>query len=91
MFQVYLEEGKVKIELFTEGSPKVKLDNYAEEFNDGRWHSLLLTMATDHITLAVDYRPVKTIKRLRFFTGSTYYIAGKYRNYVLLLNLHHTF
>ncbi|XP_072939887.1 neurexin-4 [Epargyreus clarus] len=74
--KVYLEEGKVKVELFTEGSPKVKLDNYAEDFNDGRWHSLLLTMATDSLTLAVDYRPVKTTKKLRFLTGSTYYIAG---------------
>ncbi|XP_041970280.1 neurexin-4 isoform X2 [Aricia agestis] len=74
--KVFLEEGKVKVELFTEGSPKVKLDNYADTFNDGRWHSLLLTMATDSLTLAVDYRPVKTTKRLRFMTGSSYYIAG---------------
>ncbi|XP_063893286.1 neurexin-4 isoform X2 [Helicoverpa armigera] len=74
--KVYIEEGRVKVELETPGSPRVKLDNYAEEFNDGRWHSLLLTMATDSLTLAVDYRPVKTLKKLRFMTGSTYYIAG---------------
>ncbi|XP_049869625.1 neurexin-4 [Pectinophora gossypiella] len=74
--KVYIEEGKVKVELYTEASPKIRLDNYEEEFNDGRWHSMLLTMATDSLTLAVDYRPVKTTKKLRFFTGSTYYIAG---------------
>lgn len=74
--QVFLEEGKVKVELATAGSPKIKLDNYAEEFNDGRWHALMLTMATDSLTLSVDNRPVKTTKRLRVLTGSHYLIAG---------------
>lgn len=64
----------------------MKLDNYAEDFNDGRWHSLLLTMATDSLTLAVDYRPVKTTKKLRFLTGSTYYIAGMYSIYLQLVS-----
>lgn len=74
---MFLEEGKVKVELYTEGSSKVKLDNYAEEFNDGRWHALMLTMAPDSLVLSVDFRPVQTTKRLKFFTGSTYYIAGE--------------
>ncbi|XP_063360126.1 neurexin-4 [Cydia amplana] len=75
--KVYLDEGKVKVELFTEGSPKVRLDNYPDEMsNDGRWHALMLTMATDSLTLAVDHRPVETTKKLRFITGSSYYIAG---------------
>lgn len=68
----------MKVELQTEGSPKLKLDNYAEEFNDGRWHSLMLTMAVDSLTVAVDFRPVKTSRKLKFFTGGTYYIAGNY-------------
>ncbi|XP_052755482.1 neurexin-4 isoform X2 [Galleria mellonella] len=74
--KVFLEEGKVKVELEMAGSPRVKLDNYAEEFNDGRWHALMLTMAVDSLVLSVDHRPVRTTKKLRFFTGSTYYIAG---------------
>ncbi|CAK1542832.1 unnamed protein product [Leptosia nina] len=74
--KVFLEEGQIKVELFTEGSPKVKLDNYAEVFNDGRWHSLMLTMAPDTLVLSLNYRPVKTTKKLNFFTGSSYYIAG---------------
>lgn len=80
--QVYIEEGRVKVELETPGSPRVKLDNYADVFNDGRWHALMLTMATDSLTLAIDLRPVKTTKKLRFMTGSTYYIAGEKR-YIL--------
>ncbi|KAG7307721.1 hypothetical protein JYU34_006292, partial [Plutella xylostella] len=36
----------------------------------------MLTMATDSLVLAVDNRPVKTTKKFRFLTGSTYYIAG---------------
>ncbi|CAH2105201.1 unnamed protein product [Euphydryas editha] len=74
--KVFLEEGKVKVELFTAGSSKVKLDNYADQFNDGRWHSLMLTMAQDSLVLTMNYRPVKTIKLFKFLTGSTYYIAG---------------
>ncbi|KAG6457370.1 neurexin-4 isoform X1 [Manduca sexta] len=74
--KVYLDEGKVRVELETQGMPKVKLDNYLEQFNDGRWHSLMVTMAIDSLTVSVDRRPVHTSKRLKFLTGSTYYIAG---------------
>ncbi|CAH0729114.1 unnamed protein product, partial [Brenthis ino] len=75
--KVFLEEGRVKVELFTDsGSPKVKLDNYEQEYNDGRWHELALTMAADALALALDRRAVRTTKRLRFLTGEVYYIAG---------------
>lgn len=67
----------MRVELETAGSPRVKLDNYVEELNDGRWHSIVLTMATDSLTLSLDSRPVQTVKRLRFLTGEIYYIAGK--------------
>lgn len=60
------------------------MDNYEDEFNDGRWHSVLLTMATDVLTLAVDYRPAKTTKKLRFLTGSTYYVAGEFQLLLIL-------
>ncbi|XP_028165435.1 neurexin-4 [Ostrinia furnacalis] len=74
--KVFLEEGKIKVELDTPGAPRVKLDNYADTFNDGRWRALSLTMGPDSLVLAVDKRPVRTTKRLRFLTGGTYYIAG---------------
>ncbi|CAH0407172.1 unnamed protein product [Chilo suppressalis] len=74
--KVFLEEGKIKVELDTQGSPLVKLDNYAEKFNDGRWHSMMLTIATDSLVLSVDMRPVRTTRKLRILTGTTYYIAG---------------
>jgi contactin associated protein-like 2 len=78
---VFLEEGKIKVELDTQGTPLVKLDNYAEKFNDGRWHSLLLTAATDSLVLSLNRRPVTTTRRLRFLTGTTYYIAGYHLTY----------
>ncbi|XP_053603353.1 neurexin-4 isoform X1 [Plodia interpunctella] len=74
--KVFLEEGKIIVELELAGSPRVKLDNYAEEFNDGRWHALMLTMGVDNLVLSVDYRPVRTTKKLNLYTGNTYYIAG---------------
>ncbi|XP_013164723.1 PREDICTED: neurexin-4 isoform X1 [Papilio xuthus] len=82
--KVYLEEGRVKVELSTGGGPgggatvggPVRLDNFPEPQNDGRWHALLLTLAPDSLLLALDRRPVRTTKLLRFQTGPTYYIAG---------------
>ncbi|KPJ11812.1 Neurexin-4 [Papilio machaon] len=82
--KVYLEEGRVKVELSTGGGPgggatvggPVRLDNFPEPQNDGRWHALLLTLAPDSLLLALDRRPVRTTKLLRFLTGPTYYIAG---------------
>lgn len=43
--KVYLEFGKVKVDIKTGDDPKTILDNYDEEFNDGRWHSLVLTIS----------------------------------------------
>ncbi|KAL4707615.1 hypothetical protein ACJJTC_014720 [Scirpophaga incertulas] len=74
--KVFLEDGKVKVELDSPGSPLVKLDNFAERYNDGRWHALMLTMGTDALQLALAGRAVRTARRLRFLSGAAYYIAG---------------
>lgn len=72
-----MEKGKVKVDLVTPNNPKVILDNYDETFNDGRWHILVLTIATNSLVLSVDYRPMKTVRRLQIITGSLYYVAGE--------------
>ncbi|CAH0552688.1 unnamed protein product [Brassicogethes aeneus] len=73
---IFLESGKIKVELQTQNSPKVIIDNYEEKFNDGRWHSVVLTISTNSLVLSVDYRPMKTSRLLKIVTGGKYFIAG---------------
>lgn len=67
----------MKVELITPNNPKVNLDNYEERFNDGRWHTVVLTISTNSLILSVDYRPMKTVRYLKMFTGGLYMVAGK--------------
>nr|CAI5863793.1 unnamed protein product [Callosobruchus analis] len=73
---VYLDHGKLKVELITANNPKVILDNYNETFNDGRWHTVVLAIQTNKIVLSVDYRPMVTTRQLKIITGTNYFIAG---------------
>ncbi|XP_017770023.1 PREDICTED: neurexin-4 isoform X1 [Nicrophorus vespilloides] len=73
---VFLDNGKIKVELITPNNPRVILDNYQETFNDGRWHTVVLTISTNSLVLDVDYKPMKTTRRLKIKTGDYYLIAG---------------
>ena len=64
------------MELLTVNNPKVIFDNYEENFNDGRWHTVVLSIKTNEVIFSVDYRPMKTVRLLKITTGSTYFIAG---------------
>nr|CAG4640603.1 EOG090X00DN [Eulimnadia texana] len=68
--------GKIKIRLEAQDTPKVTLDNFAETFNDGRWHRVVLTMAKDSLILTVDDRRMTTVRLLSFRTGNYYLIGG---------------
>ncbi|XP_077286493.1 neurexin-4 isoform X2 [Arctopsyche grandis] len=74
--KVFMEDGKVKVELVSENNPPILLDNYDEVFNDGRWHSLVLSASTNSLVLSIDQRPMRTTRLLKISTGSIYYIAG---------------
>lgn len=77
-FQIFLEHGKVKVQVQTSDYPKIVLDNYDEAFNDGRWHTVVLTISKDLLILSIDYRPMRTIRKLQMSTGGEYFIAGKF-------------
>jgi hypothetical protein len=85
--QLFLHDGKIKVELLTAGSPKALLDNYEDVFNDGRWHQVILTIGTNFLELNIDGRPMKTVRILSMTTGSVYYIAGEQRYRVNPLKL----
>lgn len=74
---MYLENGKVKVDLITPDSPKIILDNYEDYFNDGKWHTVVLTISKDLLILNIDNRPMRTVRRLKMVTGGIYYIGGK--------------
>lgn len=74
--KIYLEDGKVKLRLKTPEFAEIILDNYSEQFNDGRWHQLVLTMAKNLLVFDIDQRPMRTVRQLSFFTGAFYWIGG---------------
>lgn len=71
-----MEQGKLKVELVTPNNPKVIFDNYEDTFNDGRWHSVILSVSTNNVIFNVDARPMKTTRLLKIVTGGVYLIAG---------------
>lgn len=76
-FQLFLEKGKLKVEITSENNPKAILDNYNEKFNDGRWHPAMLTIGANSLVLTVDNRPMRTTRLLNMRTGANYLIGGQ--------------
>lgn len=74
--KVYLEEGKVKVDIQTDDGPKAILDDYDQQFNDGRWHTLVLTIAKNDLVLDIDQQPMRTRRQLQMTTGGVYLIGG---------------
>lgn len=74
--KIYLEFGKVKVDLKTSDGPRITLDNYDEEFNDGRWHSLVLLISHNNLVLDIDQRPMVTTRLLDMTTSNVYLIGG---------------
>lgn len=74
--KMYLEVGKIKVEILAENGPKIMLDNFLDVLNDGRWHQVILALATNSMVLIVDGRPMETVRLMSFRTGSTYLIGG---------------
>ncbi|XP_011306844.1 neurexin-4 isoform X1 [Fopius arisanus] len=74
--KLFLEDGKLKVEIQTKGNSKVILDNFDERFNDGKWHETILTISKNSIILNVDGRPMRTKRLLEISTGPLYLVGG---------------
>ncbi|XP_053986437.1 neurexin-4 isoform X1 [Hylaeus anthracinus] len=74
--KLYLEYGKLKVNIQTKGNPLVSLDNFDEKFNDGKWHLVILTISKNSLILNVDGTPMRTKRMLEMTTGSEYFIGG---------------
>lgn len=75
---MFLDAGKVKVEIKTGNNPKALLDNYNEQFNDGRWHQCILTISKNSLILNIDNKPMKTTRLLQMATGPHYIIGGNF-------------
>lgn len=75
--RAFLDEGKVKVEIMTDtDNTAVLIDNYDEQFNDGKWHSFVLTVANNMLVVDVDQRPMTTTRVLKIVTGGLYLVGG---------------
>ncbi|XP_031832226.1 neurexin-4 isoform X3 [Nomia melanderi] len=74
--KLYLEDGKLKVDIQTKESPQVVLDNFRETFNDGKWHQVILTISKNSLILNVDGTPMRTKRILEMITGPVYLIGG---------------
>ncbi|XP_016910778.1 neurexin-4 isoform X1 [Apis cerana] len=74
--KLFLEDGKLKIDIQTKGNPQVILDNFDEKFNDGKWHQIILTISKNNLILNVDGTPMRTRRILDMVTGPIYMIGG---------------
>nr|CAD7438043.1 unnamed protein product [Timema bartmani] len=74
--KLFLDDGKIKVDIVTSGNPRAILDNYDETFNDGRWHTVILSIETNSLILTVNNRPMKTVRLLSMTTGTVYMVGG---------------
>ncbi|CAG0892829.1 unnamed protein product [Cyprideis torosa] len=75
--KVYLHEGRIKAELKTRAESELEIDNFINRFfSNGEWHSVMVTMEKDRMTITVDQVPMITSARMDIQTGSYYYIGG---------------
>ncbi|KRT79151.1 EGF domain-containing protein [Oryctes borbonicus] len=73
---IYLENGKIKVDLASNAFPRLILDNYQITYNDGLWHTVEMSIHTNELILSVDKTPMKTTRLLEVKTGLYYYVAG---------------
>ncbi|KAJ8665187.1 hypothetical protein QAD02_006849 [Eretmocerus hayati] len=75
--RLYLQDGKLKVAIKANRDDHLSvLDNFDEQFNDGKWHHVVLTASRNSLVLEVDGRPMLTSRQLVISTGHTYYIGG---------------
>jgi len=72
-----MEKSKLLLEIQTETTPRLVLDNFATDyFTDGLWHRVIFAITSNSITLSVDEREVKTTRLISILTGGIYYFGG---------------
>lgn len=80
--QLFLDEGKVKVEVSATHTPgTVLLDNFDVSYNDGRWHKVMFTVAKNSMELTVDDVPMKTVRKITIISGKYFLVGGMIQQY----------
>lgn len=74
--KLFLEKGKIKIEVQGKDSPVVSISPFDEPVNDGHWHQVILVLQMNRIELHLDGHPSITTRLFVLETGSEYLIGG---------------
>ncbi|XP_022919939.1 neurexin-4 isoform X2 [Onthophagus taurus] len=77
---LYIEFGKIKVDITSNQFPKLILDNYESTYNDGLWHSVELKITLNKIDLTVDEVLMTTTRLFKLRTGALYKIGGGVEN-----------
>ena len=75
IFQLFMEDARIKVEIVSADIPKVELDTFDQTYNDGNWHTVELAMSTNKAILTIDSEPMETKRILNIATGP-YYMIG---------------
>lgn len=74
--KLFLDTGRIRVELQGKKTPVVLLRPFDEPLNDGRWHRTMLVVLTNRIELHIDGKPSITTRLFSMETGSEYLIGG---------------
>ncbi|GFU06145.1 neurexin-4 [Trichonephila clavipes] len=74
--KVYIEKGKIKIELQGQNTPKVITQASDRYLSDGLWHRIMLILEKNRIELHVDEKPSITTRQFSMLTGDEYLMGG---------------
>ncbi|XP_077561755.1 neurexin-4 [Haemaphysalis longicornis] len=74
--KLFLDMGRIRVELQGKGTPVVLLKPFDDLLNDGRWHRLTLALQTNRIELHLDGVPSITKRLFSMETGIEYLVGG---------------
>lgn len=74
--KLYLDAGRIRVELQGKKTPVVLLKPFDHLLNDGQWHRLILTLHTNRIELHLDGVPSVTTRLFSLETGNEYLVGG---------------
>lgn len=74
--KLYLERGRILVQLVANDVPAVTLNNFDQTYSDGNWHNVIFSMSKNNAILTMDRDPMITTRLMEIRTGPYYMIGG---------------
>ena len=74
--KLFIDNGRIKVVLSASDMPKTELDNFDQTYNDGKWHTVDLSISRNKVIVTIDSEAMETRRILDISTGSFYMVAG---------------